>query len=295
VVALTTATAAAAATGTTGSTGATGTTGTTGSTGTTGATGTPVANASLSSNWAGYAITGTGGVARHFTHVVGSWVQPAVTCTPGSRRFAAFWVGIGGLSRSSQALEQTGTEADCDASGGAHYSAWYELVPAGPVTVGLTVSPGDAIAASVSIAHHIVTMTLRDLTTGGSVTKRLPFAHPDTTSAEWIAEAPSDCNGNACHALPLSDFGSVTFTGAAARIHDGARGTIQSPLWSALPIELNERSTSSLQGQVLGPRELVTAIPTTLTGAGSSFGVSWAEQQPDSTGGAGRQFPGFGI
>ena len=135
-------------TGGTGSTGTTGTTGATGSTGTTGASGvptTPAADASISSNWAGYAVVGAGGVTRHFTRVAGDWVEPTVDCIAGSNTYSAFWVGIGGYSQSSKALEQTGTEADCDSNGDAHYYAWYELVPHGPVTVSLSVSPGDSM------------------------------------------------------------------------------------------------------------------------------------------------------
>ena len=67
-------------------------------------------NSAVSSNWAGYAVTGRPGGVRHFNGVAGSWVQPAVSCTPGSDAYSAFWIGLGGLSQSSRKLEQTGTE-----------------------------------------------------------------------------------------------------------------------------------------------------------------------------------------
>jgi hypothetical protein len=290
--------AAASTTGAAASTtGAAASTRTTGSTAYTASSAVAATNASISSNWSGYAISGSGGVTRHFRRITGSWVQPAVTCTPGSRTYSAFWVGIGGLSQSSRALEQTGTEADCDAAGAAHYSTWYELVPAGPVTVRLTIAPGDAIKGSVAVADHVVTMTLRDLTSGASVTKQLPFAQPDTTSAEWIAEAPSTCNGGGdCRPLPLSDFGSVTFTGATARLHDRERGAIGSPLWTAVPIDLNESSGSSFAGHLLGTSDAVTAVPSALAATGDSFGVTWAEQpqqQPAPAGGSAPVLSGF--
>jgi hypothetical protein len=292
------------ATGTTGPTAATGSTGTTGTTGTTGSTGatgvptTPAADASVSSNWAGYAVVGANGVTRHFTRVAGDWVEPTVDCIAGETTYSAFWVGIGGFSESSKALEQTGTEADCDADGDAHYYAWYELVPNGPVTVKLSISPGDSMRALVTVRHGEVTLTIKDLTTGASITTKRPFKHPDTTSAEWIAEAPSNCNGNNCTALPLSDFGSVAFTSATARLRDGVRGSITgSPKWAVQAIQLNEQS-GGVAGREFGPREELIAVPTVLSVTGGSFGVSWAEQSEPGFSGSGpppgRNFPGFG-
>jgi hypothetical protein len=248
---------------------------------------------SVSTNWAGYVVGGAHGAVRHFQRVTGTWVQPAVTCTPGTRAYSAFWVGLGGLATSSRALEQTGTEADCDVNGGAHYTAWYELVPAGPVTTKLTIAPGDTIKAIVSVAGQEVTITLNDLTSRKSVTKKLRASQLDTTSAEWIAEAPSDCNGNNCQPLPLSDFNSVTFKSAAAELANGHSGSISSSYWAATSIALNELSGASFGGREFGPRALVTAVPTTLGPAGSSFAISWAQQQQYAPGGpGGRFFPG---
>ena len=105
---------------------------------------------SVSSNWAGYAASGANGQDQSFSGVSGTWVTPAATCTPGTPTYSAFWVGIGGLSQNSQALEQTGSEADCSADGHPQYSAWYELVPAAPVTFRLNVSAGDTVTASVT-------------------------------------------------------------------------------------------------------------------------------------------------
>ena len=141
----------------------------------------------VSSNWSGYAVTGT-----TFRSVSGSWVQPAASCTSSTATTtaSAFWVGLGGDSSSSKALEQTGTEADCLADGTVRYSAWYELVPASSVRVRLAVAAGDRIAGSVKASGRSVTVELRDLTTGTSFRKTLTMATPDTSSAEWIAEAP---------------------------------------------------------------------------------------------------------
>ena len=114
-----------------------------------------------------------------------------MTCTPGQRTYSAFWLGIGGMRASSRRLEQAGTEADCTRAGTARYSAWYELVPHASVPLRLTIAPGDEISASVRISGARVTLSVVDRTTGASATKHLQFPHSDTTSAEWIAEAPS--------------------------------------------------------------------------------------------------------
>src|SRR5439155_477631 len=105
-----------------------------------------------------------------FRRVSGTWVQPAVTCT-GDRVYSAYWVGLGGYRTTSQALEQIGTAADCDSTGTAHYTAWYELVPAAAVTVKLNVRAGDTIAASVAVSAHRVRLHLVDRTTGAAVTR----------------------------------------------------------------------------------------------------------------------------
>lgn len=302
IVAFAASAAAAAAatgpTGTTGSTGATGSTGSTGTTGSTGSTGVAAANPSISSNWAGYAVSGSRGVVRRFDRVTGSWTAPAATCTAGSSTYSAFWVGLGGLSQSATALEQTGTEADCDANGVAHYSAWYELVPRGPVTVKLTVNPGDRISASVSVKGAHVTLKLTDDTTGQSAGERLRFTHPDLSSAEWIAEAPSTCDSSgACAALPLTDFGTVSFDSAAVATVHGITGAITNSHWSTQAVALNETlRANGAGGRFFGPLSRVTAVPTVLSGAGSSFAVNWAQDQlsaPEGPGG--RVFPGFGT
>ena len=74
---------------------------------------------SVSSNWSGYAVSGA-----TYKTVTGTWVQPAASCsTTSSTTASAFWIGLGGDSESSNALEQAGTEADCT-GGTASYSAW---------------------------------------------------------------------------------------------------------------------------------------------------------------------------
>jgi hypothetical protein len=123
--------------------------------------------AQSSANWAGYAATGA-----QFSQVSGSWVQPQANCDSGSGD-AAFWIGIGGATQESSALEQAGTEVDCN-SGSPVYSAWYELVPAAPVTIDLAVQPGDRISSTVGVDGHQVSIALTNDTTCSSPAARRP-------------------------------------------------------------------------------------------------------------------------
>ena len=56
-----------------------------------------------SSNWSGYAVTGTG-----FNMVSGSWTVPTVICS-GLTTYSSQWVGIDGVN--SDTVEQDGTDA----------------------------------------------------------------------------------------------------------------------------------------------------------------------------------------
>ncbi len=254
-----------------------------------------------STNWAGYALTGLGSTVTTasagttFSDVTATWVQPAAACTPGSSASSAMWVGLGGYSESSQELEQTGTDSDCSASGTPSYYAWYELVPANSVNVKLKVSAGDTITAVVQIKGTDVLVQLHDHTRGTRFTKHLTMAQPDLTSAEVIAEAPSECSSVSCHELALTNFGSVTFSNVAALAATSAGGVQQgghivSPLWQATPIQLIPEARRSFGGfqDPTFAASTAGAIPASLTAAGDSFIVNWVA---NATGGSASTTP----
>jgi Peptidase A4 family len=238
-----------------------------------------------SSNWAGYAVTEPAAITPTptapptapatatplaFTNISGRWVQPAVTCTKGKATYSAFWVGIGGFSPTSQALEQIGTEADCTASGKAKYSMWYELVPAASVPIKFKVFPRNAIAASVKVNGTEVTLQIRNLSRKTNFTKTLSMAAPDLSSAEWIAEAPTGCNNSGCQQLPLAKFRTLTFTKASVTTSDGHTGTITDTTWSSTMIELADIANGpSAEATMSG------ALPSALSSNGASFAVIW--------------------
>jgi hypothetical protein len=191
--------------------------------------------AAASENWAGYAAAGTPGT---FTRVSASWSEPAVTCTA-AQTFSSFWVGLDGDGTST--VEQTGTEADC-ANGAASYQGWFEMFPAAPVFFSATVRPGDAMSASVvANGGGSFTLTLTDSTEGWTKVTRQPSDTAQLGSAEIIAEAPSDGDGQV---LPLSDFRAVTFTNALIDSHPiGSLNTVEVTMESAANVAVATPST----------------------------------------------------
>jgi Peptidase A4 family len=256
-----------------------------------------------SENWAGYDVTG-----RQFSSVSGTWTQPQAGANPtSSQSYSAFWVGLGGTASSSSSLEQVGTASDY-VDGHAQYYAWYELVPAGQQRLNLAIHPGDKISARTTVNGTSVTVSLTDQTTGKSVTKTLQMSNPDTSSAEWIAEAPaSQSPDGSDQILPLSDFGKVTFTNATASA-GGHTGGVSDPDWSATRIELQSGGSSFTPGggfpgfasssQTISQS---TSAADTSTLSGDSFSVTW--QSPSSGSGepsssqspGSSQFPGTGY
>ena len=113
-----------------------------------------------SSNWAGYAATGSAG---QFTSVSSGWVQPAGQCNGGST-YAAFWVGLDGYSSST--VEQTGSEVDC-AGRTPRYYAWYEMYPGASVDFPNRVRAGDRFSASVTyLGSNSFQLMIMDSTQG---------------------------------------------------------------------------------------------------------------------------------
>jgi len=238
--------------------------------------------AATSANWAGYAVSALAAAPdAPFTNVSGAWRQPAATCTAGTPTYSAFWVGLGGDSPTSQALEQVGTQANCSANGRVTYSFWYELVPAPPVTITLPLKAGDGVAASVAVSGKSVSIRITNVTQKKrTFAKRLIMTSPapDVSSAEWVAEAPAACTRTGrCRVLPLANFSTVTFVVAKATA-GGHTGTISDLAWSPTAISL-------VGGEAAGPRQVVSApvsadaIPTPLSPDGSSFGVTWSQLQ----------------
>ena len=236
-----------------------------------------------SSNWAGYAVLSSNGAApTSFTSVTGTWTVTSASCDPtgsSSASASAFWVGLGGYSTSSQALAQIGTDGDCSDSGVATYYAWYELVPEPPVNLAIKIRPGDTITTSVNVSGNTVMLQLKNRTRRTVYTKRATTSAIDLSSAEWITEAPSDCSRSSCTPVPLSNFGTVTFS-RIATIGNGHPGTLTDPAWTATPIQLVPHADGGFypgpdRGYFTQSSSAGTGLPAGLMADGRSFSLAW--------------------
>lgn len=158
-----------------------------------------------SSNWSGYAATGSNGA---FKSVTANWTEPTGKCSSGDT-YSSFWVGLDGYS--SDSVEQTGSEVDCSGRTPEYYS-WYEMYPAYPVNFSNTVKPGDSFTGTVTFSGtNTYTLTLTDHTQGWTKTITKKQSGLARSSAEVITEAPSSSEGP----LPLTDFGTITYSSSS--------------------------------------------------------------------------------
>jgi len=134
------------------------------------------------SNWSGYAKSGS------YSSATAQWVVPSVSATR-QASYSSAWVGIDGFTNSS--LIQTGTESDYY-NGAAHYNAWWEILPAAETPISsIAVHPGDTMSATITKGSGSSwTITIKDVTNGGSFTTTQNYTGPGT-SVEWIEEAPT--------------------------------------------------------------------------------------------------------
>jgi hypothetical protein len=202
-----------------------------------------------STNWSGYADTGSG-----FSQAAGSWTEPSASCTS-TTSLAAFWVGIDGYSSGS--VEQDGTLIEC--SGGTAFQfSWWEMYPTNSIqVVGESVAAGDHITSSVVRSGSSYTLKVTDSThTANSFSTTQSCSGCANSSAEWIAEAPSGSSG----IFPLTNFHSWTESGATV-----TEGSTHGVISTFTDVELTMVNGS---GQV-------KAQPGPLNSSGNGFTVTW--------------------
>jgi hypothetical protein len=200
--------------------------------------------AGTSTNWAGYAAAGAPG---SYTHVSATWTQPSVHC--GSQgTYSAYWVGLDGDTTNT--VEQLGTEADCS-NGKAVFYSWYEMYPRAGHYATVAVVPGHTYHASVAYqGSGSFLLTLQDTSTRSAPFTTLQKLNgAKLASAEAIVEAPYSGG-----VLPLSNFGSTTFSGVTA---DGT--TMHSPPADGITMV---NSTGGIKAKPSGLQ-------------GGSFSVTW--------------------
>ena len=244
-----------------------------------------------SSNWSGYDDSTDG----PFTSVTATWTQPPVRLAGATFTDAGFWVGLDGDN--SDTVEQIGTEGYSEGVVG--YDAWYEMYPAGPVTIGMSIHPGDVLTGTVTESGVATfTLALSDQTTGKTFqTVSAMSIVPQLASAEVIAEAPSDNNGDI---VPLSDFGLVTFSHCA---FDGQ--PISSYEWNQIDMTSEDSGALVDKTLALSPDGASFSVTTDLTppttvvtGAGSvwhSRPVTLRFKATDNPGGTGVAYTEYSL
>jgi len=218
-----------------------------------------------SNNWSGYAVTGSS-----FTNAQASWTVPSVNCTTTPNTYAAFWVGLDGYTSST--VEQTGTDSDCDGKSPTYY-AWYEFYPAGSILISsVPVSPGNQMSAAVTYSGSEFTIKITNESTGKTYSKSSKVSGAKRSSAEWIAEAPCCTNRGAI--LPLADFGVVNL-GAD---YTGISGTNYATDTSTSGPISDFGSSDIEEITMVSTRGVDEAVPSGLTGDGTSFTVTWKSE-----------------
>jgi len=227
----------------------------------------PIRHVTVSYNtiWAGYAVTGS-----EFTYVQGSWIVAPVDCTKTPNTDSSEWVGIDGWS--SNTVEQTGTDADCNGKTPFYY-VWYEFYPLNTVVIkDVSIAPGNKFSASVTYEgdnEYLVSIT--NETTGQGFSKEVEFSGadgsgvPPRNSAEWIEEM----DGNKLSDFGVDSFGEL-YTGISTGVDEATDSSISGPITdfgSTVQESISTRNGTSQSKD--------TAVPSALAADGESFTVTW--------------------
>jgi hypothetical protein len=217
-----------------------------------------------SSNWSGYAETGT------YHSISANWTVPTAAFTR-TASYSAAWIGIDGFKNNS--LIQTGTEQDYS-SGAARYGAWWttsangfleQTITSGCTGIGASacgvVKAGDQMSASISGSGTSWSMTLANTSRGWSFANPVTYNGPGA-SAEWIMEAPT-VGG---HVAPIANYSTFPFD-------SGTVNGVSPSLVAANGGEL-------IQGGV------VTSIPSIPDNIGDGFNSAYGSTQPSPPAGS---------
>lgn len=214
-------------------------------------------------NWSGYvsATNLQNPTPGSVDAVSGNWVVPTLMSTS-NNAYCAVWVGIDGFT--SGTVEQIGTSHNW-INGQQRNSAWFEMYPQGSYNInGFPVDNGDQIGGAVSyLGNGVFRLALHNYTKG--VHTIIPASYTTSATAqrscaEWVVEAP--WSGGI---LPLSDFGSETFTGCTTKINN-ISGAISSPYWVYDAITM------------VANNNIIKALPSGLAPQGHRFSVAWEHE-----------------
>ncbi|KAF9477026.1 glutamic protease [Pholiota conissans] len=165
----------------------------------------------FSSNWSG-AVLETPPSGQTFTTVTGTFKVP----TPSGTGAASAWVGIDGDTAQNSILQ---SGVDFTVSGGrVSYQAWFEWFPNFAIDFNnFPISSGQTITVTVHATSKTAgTVVMTNVSTGKTITQAVSAPSSSAAlagqNAEWIVEDFEEGGS----LVTLTNFGSVTFTGATA-------------------------------------------------------------------------------
>lgn len=178
-------------------------------------------NVEYSENWSGAVLTSPPSGST-FTSVSAEFTVPTPQAVNGKAGSSSAWVGIDGDTYTN-AILQTGLDFSVDADGSTSFDAWYEWYPDYAYDFSdISFSAGDKVSVSVVASSSSAgTATIENLTSGQKVSKALSAPDSSATlggqNAEWIVEDFEEGDS----LVSLDNFGTVTFTSAAAGLSSG--------------------------------------------------------------------------
>ncbi len=213
-----------------------------------------------SPNWAGY-VARKSSSSQTFRYVKSMFQVPSVNCATTSEAFSYQWVGLDGWTDTS--VEQGGVAGYC-VSGSPEYFAWAEAYPQNVEVLPVTVSPGDAITASVyyDSGTRQYQVTVDDVTTNQSSTVDLACGQSNChrSSAEAISEGYV-----ATPYQGLADFGRENFENTQVTDGSGHHAGLTGSHWDTNEIiNIGTESGAAVDGP--GPLQGGTAFTNTWLG-----------------------------
>ena len=191
-------------------------------------------------NWSGYVATHQPGKKVKYKEVTGTWTVPKATCIKKQgASSSAVWVGIGGYKTTNQ--EEVGTNSNCSKKGKPVYFAWFELVPTSRTDLPEH-QPQGRCRRHDHRHRDDPELPLREARGQEpdaelDFRRTINFSSQDTTTADWIMEAPATCVLYTCQEASLANFGSITMRNISA-VGNGHKGTLSNPKWKVIPIRL---------------------------------------------------------
>ncbi|KAF5365896.1 hypothetical protein D9757_011052 [Collybiopsis confluens] len=173
-------------------------------------------HAETSTNWSGVVIENPP-AGSTFSSVVGTFTIP----TPSGNGAASGWVGIDGDTAQNSILQ---AGVDFTVSGGrVSFDSWVEWFPNFAQDVSFTVAAGNSVRITCTATSSTRgTVLFENLTTGKTLTQAVSAPSSSAAlqglNAEWIVEDFEEGNS----LVPLTNWGTVTFTSATAKTNTGS-------------------------------------------------------------------------